>query len=283
MTRIFISYRRRDTAAVAIELEKELGRAFGRRKIYRDQVSLQPGQDWLRELVRAIASSDLLVALIGAQWVGETDLSGRTRIHDRRDVVRMEIATAYAERVPIMPVLVDRAAMPRPEDLPLSVARLTRINCVELSSDTLREDIARLVQDVRSLPRRVRSSKERSADDLVGMWASENPGNALLHFTFHADGTYEYAGILRQERPSGSMIFESYQAGEYFPGEGKVRLDAIHANSSRHDPDSPEENYVNRPERADESEYVYERSRGPADRLILVDRSGRRVPYRRVG
>ncbi|MDH2424869.1 toll/interleukin-1 receptor domain-containing protein [Sphaerisporangium sp. TRM90804] len=290
MTRVFVSYRRRDAGDLVDGLDHALSRAFGRENVYRDVVSIPAGRDWLKSLTHAIRACDVVLAVMGPDWAGGTGGDGSRRIDDRRDVVRVEIATALSERVPVIPVLTDRAVMPRPEELPLNVAGLTRLNALSLRRAHLQADIAHVVEAARAQPARrgetflSRLDEARRPGDLVGTWVSRNPGDALLEFTFHPDGTYESTGALRQERRSGSMLFESYQAGEYTVTGGRIGLTPFRSSTSRRDPDFPEEDYVNRPERAADSEYSYTISgAAPDEVLVLVDQRGRRIPYRRLG
>src|SRR6202034_969398 len=58
----------------------------------------------------------------GRNWTGEG------RIFDRRDPVRIEVETALQSGIPVLPVLVDGAAMPQPSDFPRELHRLTYFN-----------------------------------------------------------------------------------------------------------------------------------------------------------
>jgi hypothetical protein len=63
---------------------------------------------------RAVGSCDVLLALIGDQWLTLTDSHGRRRLDDPDDFVRLEIEAALERNVRIIPILVDGANMPPP-------------------------------------------------------------------------------------------------------------------------------------------------------------------------
>lgn len=64
---------------------------------------------------RAVGSCDVLLAFIGDQWVKLTDEQGRRRIDDPNDFVAKEIQVALTRDVRVIPVLVEGATLPLPE------------------------------------------------------------------------------------------------------------------------------------------------------------------------
>ena len=69
---------------------------------------------------QAITGSRLLIALIGRDW--------HSRMQKPDDPVRMELGTAVAAGVPVLPVLIGTTPMPGPEDLPASLASIATQN-----------------------------------------------------------------------------------------------------------------------------------------------------------
>jgi hypothetical protein len=63
-----------------------------------------------------------LIALIGADW--------HSRINEADDPVRMEIETALANKVPVLPVLIGNTTMPGPDELPESIASIAMQNAI---------------------------------------------------------------------------------------------------------------------------------------------------------
>ena len=87
-----------------------------------------------------------LLAVIGGQWSTMTDETGKRRLDDRDDSVRLEIEAALARNVRVIPVLVDGARMPRLEELPPSMSGLVRRQALELSPSRFEDDTKLLVR-----------------------------------------------------------------------------------------------------------------------------------------
>jgi hypothetical protein len=143
--RIFISYRRDDTAYAAGWLFDRLADRFGHHQIFKDVDSIQLGDDFVDVIARAVASCDVLLALIGDQWLTLTDEEGRPRLAKPDDFVRIEIETALKRDVRIIPILVEGAPMPSADELPPSLARLARRQALELSPSRFEFDTGRLL------------------------------------------------------------------------------------------------------------------------------------------
>ena len=140
--RVFISYRREETACAAGWLFDRLVDRFGRGQIFKDIDSIQLGDDFVEVITTAVASCDVLLALIGEQWLTITDEHGTARLENPDDYLRLEIEAALTRDVRVIPILVAGARMPRPDQLPPSLAKLVRRHALELSpshfeSDTL--------------------------------------------------------------------------------------------------------------------------------------------------
>ena len=97
-----------------------LERDYGQGQVFVDIDAIPFGMDFRDHLRGVLDRCDILVAIIGPYWLGPT--AGRPRIFNPADWVRIEIETALANGTPIIPVLIDRAPMPEPSDLPESSA-----------------------------------------------------------------------------------------------------------------------------------------------------------------
>ena len=145
MNGIFLSYRRDDSAGHAGRLYDRLIEHFGANRVFRDLDSLGYGIEFFPAIREAIASCDVLVAVIGREWVTVTNAAGQRRLDDPRDFVRMEIVAALERDMPVLPVLVEEAEMPSDADLPPPLARLSQFNGLELSDSRWDFDVGRLV------------------------------------------------------------------------------------------------------------------------------------------
>jgi Domain of unknown function (DUF4268)/TIR domain len=143
--RIFLSYRREDTRHVVGRIGDRLTDHFGDERVFVDVDTIEPGQDFAEAIQSAVGSCQVLLALIGDQWLDSTDRKGRRKLDDANDLVRLEIQAALDRNVRVIPVLVDGVAMPTAEELPPSLAGLARRQAFELSYSRFRDDARRLV------------------------------------------------------------------------------------------------------------------------------------------
>jgi hypothetical protein len=144
--RVFISYRREETAYPAGWLFDRLADRFGRGQIFKDIDSIRLGDDFVEVITTAVGSCDVLLALIGDRWLTITDEKGRARLDNPDDFVRLEIEAALTRNVRVIPILVEGARMPRPDQLPPSLAKLAHRHALELSPSRFEFDIGRLHQ-----------------------------------------------------------------------------------------------------------------------------------------
>jgi hypothetical protein len=146
---VFISYRRADASADAGRLYDALRRRFGRENLFMDVDSLRPGEDWVDAVEGAVDGCDVLLAVIGPDWVGATDRDGELRLGNELDRVRLEIEAALKRAKPVIPVLVEGAAMPLSSELPESLRPLLRRHALRVSHQTFDSDLGALVRALR--------------------------------------------------------------------------------------------------------------------------------------
>jgi hypothetical protein len=161
--RVFISYRREETAYPAGWLFDRLTDHFGKGQIFKDVDSIELGDDFVEVISGAVGSCDVLLALIGDRWVTITDDQGKRRLDDPNDFVRLEIEAALVRNVRVIPILVDGARMPRAEDLPPSLAKLVRRQALELSPARFDFDTGRLVRVLDKTLAEVRTVEDGTA------------------------------------------------------------------------------------------------------------------------
>jgi hypothetical protein len=159
---VFISYRRDESAGYAGRIADTLVEHFGKDKVFRDIDSLEPGLDFSEAIERAIESSEVLIAVIGKNWLTATDAAGQKRLENPDDMVRTEIVTALKRNIRVIPLLVRDAAMPSAEELPDDLAPLSRRNAFEIHDSSWRDDIQRLVT---TLERVIKGNRPASPDE----------------------------------------------------------------------------------------------------------------------
>jgi len=113
-----------------------------------DVDSIALGMDFIEAINDAVASCDALIAVIGSEWVNITDKKGKIRLQDGNDFVRIELAAALERNIRVVPVLVDGADIPQPEELPETLRPLSRRHGITLSHEHFRVETARLINDL---------------------------------------------------------------------------------------------------------------------------------------
>ena len=149
MRAIFISYRRDDTEGQAGRLFKDLVAQFGSNCVFMDVAGIEPGRDFRRAIDEQVASCGVLLAMIGKHWVDAADEAGHRRLDDPSDFVRLETATALKRDIPVVPVLVHGASMPRADQLPADLSELAYRNGVELTHARWDSDVEVLIKALR--------------------------------------------------------------------------------------------------------------------------------------
>jgi formylglycine-generating enzyme required for sulfatase activity len=146
--KIFISYRRADASGYAGRLFDRLSEHFGEENIFMDVEGLSLGVDFHEALDKAVGACDVLIALIGKQWLDIKDENRKRRLDDPEDFVRIEIAAALNRDIRIIPILVQDARMPEAKDLPDVLHRLARYNGMEIRHERFNADADRLIRGI---------------------------------------------------------------------------------------------------------------------------------------
>jgi hypothetical protein len=146
MSKIFISYRRTDSADVTGRMFDRLTRRFARDELFTDVDSIPLGIDFRKSISDAVQSCDVVLAVIGRNWVYAKDNQGNHRLSDPDDFVRVELEAGLERDIPVIPVLVGGADMPEMEALPISLQSLVYRNAISLRPDPdFNADIQRLI------------------------------------------------------------------------------------------------------------------------------------------
>ncbi|MBT9331638.1 toll/interleukin-1 receptor domain-containing protein [Paracidobacterium acidisoli] len=143
---IFISYRRDDTEGEAGRLFDDLVRTFGDDSVFMDVAGINPGIDFRKAIDDGVAACGVLLAMIGPTWATITGSTGQCRLDDPNDFVRLEIASALARNIAVIPVLVHDAKMPHPDQLPDNLKDLAYRNSVEITHARWNSDVQLLTK-----------------------------------------------------------------------------------------------------------------------------------------
>ncbi len=144
--RIFISYRRSDSADITGRIYDRLVDEFGRGPIFKDVDSIPLGVDFKEHLDRKVRECRVLLAVIGDHWLDASDDSGKRRLEDPADFVRIEIESALESGIPVIPLLVRGIQMPVEKDLPRNLRKLVYQNGLQIRPDPdFHHDMDRLI------------------------------------------------------------------------------------------------------------------------------------------
>lgn len=146
MGAIFISYRRGDSEGQARALYADLSRHLGKDSVFMDVDSIALGRDFRHVLQERLSSCDMVLALIGPNWLDIKDEQGNRRLDSPTDFVRQELSASLKRGVPVTPVLVQGARIPPPERLPDDIQDLAYRNGFELSHLRWDSDVQEMVK-----------------------------------------------------------------------------------------------------------------------------------------
>src|SRR6478752_896975 len=147
--KIFINYRRDDSAATAGRLHDRLAQTFGLENLFMDVDHIPAGVDFVDYLPSQVAACDVFLAVIGPNWLDAKDDDGRRRFDNPNDYVAVEIAAALARNIRVIPVLIDGARTLKADKLPDSIKPLVRRNAVEVRNANFGRDADSLITKVR--------------------------------------------------------------------------------------------------------------------------------------
>ena len=149
MGTVFISYRRGDTAGEARALYNELTSRIGEESVFMDVDDIALGRDFRQALRERLAACDLMLVLIGRDWVDAKNSAGARRLDDPTDFVRLEIEAALKRNIALTPVLVQGAQMPTLEQLPANINDFAYRNGFELSHSRWESDVQEMFKRLR--------------------------------------------------------------------------------------------------------------------------------------
>jgi formylglycine-generating enzyme required for sulfatase activity len=171
---IFISYRREESRWSARSLHDRLALGFGPKQIFMDIDAIALGEDFVSAIETTVAKCDVLIAVIGNNWLTSKDGQGGRRLDNPEDFVRMEIATALKREIRVIPVLVDGVLMPRSTELPDDLKPLVRRNALQISDTSFDGDCQRLVAAIKEVLEKA-ATERRERDEQQASTPSGKP------------------------------------------------------------------------------------------------------------
>ena len=162
--KVFISYRREDSAAYAGRIQDRLERELGRDLLFLDVDDIPLGVNFVKVLREEVAQCGVLLAVIGPNWLGVRDEDGTRRLDNPTDVVRIEIAAALQREIPVIPILLDGTRVPKADQLPEDLKELALRNGLNVRHASFHADLDKLI---RELKRQVAAARLSDAQALL--------------------------------------------------------------------------------------------------------------------
>ena len=126
------------------------------------------GVDFANAIENAVGAVDVLICVMGTEWLTVVDKNGKLRLDNPMDFIRLEVASALKRDIRVIPVLVGSATMPSADQLPPDLAKLPRRNALHLGDARFHTDADRLIKSVRILmPGRLSRGALSKASGLV--------------------------------------------------------------------------------------------------------------------
>jgi hypothetical protein len=155
VAKVFVSYRRDDSSGYAGRVHDRLEREFGANLLFMDVDAIPLGVNFIKVLREEVSKCDVLLAVIGSNWLGSRDEEGIRRLDNPNDFVRLEIATALHRDIPVIPILLDGAKIPKADQLPKDLKELALRNALDVRHTTFHTDMNKLIKELKGTPREV--------------------------------------------------------------------------------------------------------------------------------
>jgi hypothetical protein len=184
MAGIFVSYRRDDSRDVAGRLVDRLRQDYATEQLFLDIDAIPVGTNFETVLAERLKACDVLLAVIGPQWLNAKDASGKRRLDEPGDYVRREIAVALQRNdVRVIPLLVSGAEMPRTENLPDELKPLAARQNFQLRYERFNADANDLIAQLTTVVRPAGGRRFGKWAISLGAAAALAAAGAFYYFT----------------------------------------------------------------------------------------------------
>lgn len=163
--RVFISYRREDTGPDAGRVYDRLSRLLSKSNVFFDVSTIRGGENFEKKIASEISMSDAVLIFIGDKWLELVQSTGKPRLWEPGDYVRAELRAALDRPILVLPVLVDGARMPTPEQLPEDLRAITAKNALRICHESFDDDTENIVATLLG-----GSTRKRTWEDKGTLW-----------------------------------------------------------------------------------------------------------------
>jgi hypothetical protein len=145
--KVFVSSGRNDSRYQARMIHAALTEVLPGENVFMDIDSIPIGSDFRKVLISWVEQCDIVLALIGPDWINAADpRTGHQRLQDPDDFARIAIAAALEREILVVPVLLDGVPMPDAEMLPPDLTKLLYRKAELVDFQTFHDDVTRLIR-----------------------------------------------------------------------------------------------------------------------------------------
>jgi hypothetical protein len=150
--KVFISYRRDDSGDATSKLASLLQSSFGEDRVFLDSESIAGGERFHERIQEELVRAQVVLAIIGPNWLISADRWGRRRIDDSKDWVHRELTTALSTSgTTVIPVILEGGSVPPTEALPPQIAQLSLQNAMHVRQTHFRRDVSKIARRLHEL------------------------------------------------------------------------------------------------------------------------------------
>ncbi len=214
----------------AQKLHQRLSRCFGASQVGIDK-QFAAGINFEEAIQQEVGACEVLIVVIGKDWLRCADEAGRRRLDKEGDHVRSEILTALERGIRVVPVLVDGAEMPERMHLPSALDELGKCNAVTADG----EGVKKLIKDIESVLEK-RGPMTSAAKAGVAPEAAPRPaiaGTVAYLFAGHAIGAAAHFNRLDDSENLSHVV--PALGGSVVPGIGGMSRSSVSNYSYRAD------------------------------------------------
>ncbi|WP_405583014.1 toll/interleukin-1 receptor domain-containing protein [Streptomyces sp. NBC_01190] len=150
MTGAFINYRTGDGEKEAALLDEVLRQEFGNKRVFRDQRALEPGEDFPAKLWQRLRESNVVLVLVGPNWLTARNEAGELKLLVKGDYVHDEIAAALQQSpTRVITILLNGTPHLVAAQLPPEIKKLADRQVMYLRTPLAHLDLPLVVKEVR--------------------------------------------------------------------------------------------------------------------------------------
>jgi len=179
---LFVSYRRDDTASFAGRLYDRLVDHYDKSSVFIDVDSCPIGVNFHDYLDESVKQCEVMLVLMGDDWLEAMDDQGNRRLDSESDFVRIEIELALKRGITIVPVRVGSTLMPKESDLPESIKEFPKWNGQTVDDGKFFHDnVNALISGLDSLFQRVKEkeAKQREVEEEQARQKAQRRADAI--------------------------------------------------------------------------------------------------------